>query len=298
MIHYNFFFVCLFSLYHISAFATHDFLRSASISTQWNGKEYSQNSLLQEHWADKFFFQHYEFTGNEHVLDIGSGDGKLTARIAEKVSKGYVIGLDKSDSMVSFAVRNFQKMKNLQFILLDAQDRDFYENHPQTFDLVVSFTVLHWVKDQDTVLQGIRRVLKPGGKFYIRLASYGGDPIQDIADQLIMTEKYQVFFRNFIDPMNRYSIEDYQTILRAANLHLLQIVDTEERDKIQGKALLIKQLKSWLPHYHFLEEDDICLAERFMEDVVNRYLREYPPDSYGTITLYDHYLEIVGESRD
>lgn len=35
-----------------------------------------------------------ELQGNESILDVGCGDGKITALLASKVPQGFVIGVD------------------------------------------------------------------------------------------------------------------------------------------------------------------------------------------------------------
>lgn len=88
---------------------------------------------------------------------------------------------------------------------------------------------------------------KNGGKCYLKLSFKGGDPIQDIADKLKASPKYEALFKAFNDPMTRFSQEEYQALLQNANLTLISIKDVEEKDAIQGKENLIKQIKSWLP---------------------------------------------------
>ena len=261
---------------------------------QWDGESYLANAQLQEGWADKFFFQKHKFQGNEFVLDIGSGDGRLTARIAEQLPDGYVMGIDNSESMLSVAERDWGEVENLAFHYQDAEDTNFYKKYEKRFDLVVSFTVLHLMKNQSLVLDGIHDVLKSHGTYYIRLCSKGGDPVQEIADQMALSTTYQDYFTHFKDPMTRFSPEEYRMLLDLAGLDVQSLEDVEEKDKIVGKDKLIKQLKRWLPHYHFLKQKDEDLAETFMGDLVKRYLKKYPPQADDTITLYDHYLEVVG----
>lgn len=263
---------------------------------QWQGAAYNENSQLQSHWADRFFFKHYVFKGNEQVLDIGSGDGKLTARIASLVPQGNVIGIDNSESMYKEAISHYTH-PNLQFKNQNAQEVEFYQTQPNHFDLIVSFSTLHWVKEQEDVLQGIYHALKNQGKCYLKLSSKGGDPIQEIADKLKASNKYQTLFKDFNDPMTRFSQEDYQALLQKSHLSVISIKDVEEKDAIQGKENLIKQIKSWLPHYHYLKQYSAKHAEPFLAEVIDTYLQQYAPDQNGTITLYDHYLEVIAQKN-
>ena len=45
--------------------------------------------------------------GNERVLDLGCGDGKITAKIANLVPEGWVIGIDFSPEMIKFAQEHY-----------------------------------------------------------------------------------------------------------------------------------------------------------------------------------------------
>lgn len=260
----------------------------------WNGEAYLENAQLQSEWADRFFFQKYRFRGDEFVLDIGSGDGRLTARIAERAPDGYVVGIDDSESMLSVARRDWGDIDNLTFQLQDAEEESFYQKYEQKFDLVVSFSTLHWIQNQLLVLNGVHDVLKPRGIFYLRLASKGGDPIQDVADEMARSATYQTHFVNFVDPHNRFSPEEYRILLDLAGLQVNSLIDVEEKDELSGRTSLTKQIKSWLPHYHFLKAKEEALAERFLDEVIDRYLSLYPAKPDGTILLYDHYLEVTG----
>jgi trans-aconitate 2-methyltransferase len=111
----------------------------------WNAEDYAGNSLVQFRWAEEMI-EKLELTGDESVLDIGCGDGKVTARIAEAVPNGRVIGIDSSESMVRFASDRFPEdvYPNLSFRCMDATQIDL----PEKFDIAFSNASLHWVRDQ------------------------------------------------------------------------------------------------------------------------------------------------------
>ena len=84
--------------------------------------------------------------GDERVLDLGCGDGTISAAIAARLPHGSVLGVDASHDMVAFAgARRFRRLlANLAFRVADAAHLSFAGE----FDLVVSFNCLHWVLDQ------------------------------------------------------------------------------------------------------------------------------------------------------
>ena len=54
---------------------------------RWDAADYAEHSAAQEIWAREML-ERLALRGDEHVLDIGSGDGKVTARIAARVPEG------------------------------------------------------------------------------------------------------------------------------------------------------------------------------------------------------------------
>jgi SAM-dependent methyltransferase len=98
----------------------------------------------------------------ERILDLGCGDGFLTRRIAE--SGATVVGVDASPQMMAAA-----KEQGADVHCVNAESLPF----DQEFDAVFSNAALHWMRDQDAVLRGVRRALKPGGRFVAECGGQG-----------------------------------------------------------------------------------------------------------------------------
>lgn len=94
------------------------------------------------------------------VLDLGCGDGVLSAEIAEAGAE--VIGVDVSDEFITAA-----RARGVDARKMDGQALDF----DGEFDAVFSNAALHWMTDADAVIAGVARALKPGGRF---VAEFGG----------------------------------------------------------------------------------------------------------------------------
>ena len=73
---------------------------------------------------------------NEHILDLGCGDGEKTKEIADK-KVARVVGID---------IRDYRKYScnNFQFEIRNATDLGFNEE----FDAVFSHLVIHHIKNQ------------------------------------------------------------------------------------------------------------------------------------------------------
>jgi trans-aconitate methyltransferase len=99
----------------------------------------------------------------ERVLDLGCGEGALTAHL---VSLGcQVVGVDASPEQVEAARR-----QGLDARVADGQALDVGAE----FDAVFSNAALHWMKrDPDAVIAGVWRALRPGGRFVGELGGHG-----------------------------------------------------------------------------------------------------------------------------
>lgn len=64
----------------------------------WDGEYYQKHASAQEKRALKILSK-IPFLGNERVLDIGCGIGRITKCIAEKVPNGSVSQLDLNASI-------------------------------------------------------------------------------------------------------------------------------------------------------------------------------------------------------
>ncbi|HEX3694720.1 MAG TPA: class I SAM-dependent methyltransferase [Polyangia bacterium] len=96
----------------------------------------------------------------ERILDLGCGDGFLTAKLKEMGAR--VIGVDASAAQIAAAVA-----MDLDARVIDGQALPFAGE----FDAVFSNAALHWMKDADAVIGGVWRALVPGGRF---VAECGG----------------------------------------------------------------------------------------------------------------------------
>ncbi|TET06776.1 class I SAM-dependent methyltransferase [Candidatus Dependentiae bacterium] len=131
----------------------------------WDAQHYKLNSQLHYENAMNVINQ-LSFRGDEVVLDIGCGDGRITYDIAKRVPHGSMIGIDPSANMIEEAKKSFADVKNMSFEQIGAEDFTF----DILFDLIVSFFALHYVSNHEKVLENIFTALKPNGTFIALMA--------------------------------------------------------------------------------------------------------------------------------
>jgi trans-aconitate methyltransferase len=244
---------------------------------KWNAEDYSKSSSGQFKWG-KELIDKLDLKGSESVLDIGCGDGKITAAIAGIVNKGSAIGIDSSKEMIDFAKQSYpaDQYTNLYFRLLDATELDYTEE----FDVVYSNAALHWVKDHVAVLNGIKRGLKPGGRALIQMGGKGnaGEELA-LLHELIKTEKWKKYFADIEFPWQFYSPDDYFPLVVKSGLKPDRI-ELIKKDMVhQGDDGIRGWIRSaWLP---YTQRVPAGKRDEFIDDYLSLLSSNFPPDLNG-----------------
>ena len=108
-----------------------------------NALFYREHSGLQYSLSHELLEGH-TFDPKARILDVGCGDGRITAEIAYRYApEGTVTGIDASPSMITLAKRVFSQsmVPNLDFLESRVEDVSFGSE----FDAIVSFSCLHWI---------------------------------------------------------------------------------------------------------------------------------------------------------
>jgi trans-aconitate 2-methyltransferase len=175
--------------------------------TEWDAAEYSRRSGLQEAMAEEVLAL-LDLKGSERVLDVGCGDGKITAAVATRVPRGEVLGVDASLDMITFASSHFDPAvrPNLRFEVADARRLPFKNE----FDLVISFNALHWVPEQEAALRSIRSAMKSDGRALLRLVPAGErKSLENVIEETRLSSRWVASFQEFRDPYLHLTPEQY-----------------------------------------------------------------------------------------
>lgn len=259
---------------------------------KWDAEDYHKSSADQQKWARELIWK-LALKGNERVLDVGCGDGRVAAEVAKQLPNGSILGIDNSEDMTRFARRIFplKKFPNLTFETMDARNLSFNAE----FDIVYSNASLHWVVDHLPVLEGIERCLKTSGKVFLQMAGKGsGREIVEVAERAMKTDKWSKYFADFSYPYSFYGPEEYRSWLERAGLKAKR-VELISKDMVQEGTEGLKAWirTTWLPYTEMIPED---LRQEFIDDIVNKYVEKYPPNSAGLIHVPLMRLDVEAEN--
>jgi len=254
----------------------------------WDADDYARHSTIQKSWARELIAK-LNLRGHEHLLDIGGGDGKITAELAERVPNGSVLGTDNSASMIELAQKTFapQKHPNLSFQLADARNLTF----EQQFDAVFSNAALHWVHDHTPILKGIWRSLRPGGCILLQMGGKGNAAtIIRILDKMITEERWKPYFNHFEFPYGFHLPEVYKDLLEKTGFSAQRVALIPKLMKHNGEAALAGWIRTtWLPYTERIPKK---YRARFIEELTYRYVEDNPPDADGRIHVQMVRLEV------
>jgi trans-aconitate methyltransferase len=194
--------------------------------SEWNASGYQAVSRLQEAMATEELAR-VKLGARDRVLDIGCGNGKITAAIAERIPEGSVVGVDPSRNMIDFAREHYASThSNLRFEYGDARALP-YTNE---FDRIVSFNAIHWVPEQAAVLRSIRAALKPDGKVLLRFVPDGPRKcLEDVIEDVCASPRWARYFEARQRPYVHPAPEAYRALAEQNGLKVLHI---EVEDKV------------------------------------------------------------------
>lgn len=187
------------------------------------------------------------------VVDLGCGDGRLTAWLHRELEASETLGIDSSEEMLAKSEAHagegvsFQKMD-----ILDAPDA-----YAGQFDLLYSNAALQWILGHETLFPRITRLVKPGGQFAVQMPANGNAPSHRLAAVVASEEPFRTALDGWVrvDPVQ--GPEFYSALLRervgcAEQLVRLQVYDhelAETRAAVEWvKGSLLTAYLARLPH--------------------------------------------------
>jgi len=165
-------------------------------------------------------------TPGERVLDLGCGDGALTAKIA---ARAHVTGVDASAEQVAAA-----RARGLDAAVVDGTRLAF----DAAFDAVFSNAALHWMRDPDAVIDGVWRALKPGGRFVAECGGAGN--VETVRRALATALARRGVDAEAASPWYFPAPEEYRARLEARGFHVLSMA------LIPRPTVLPGSLADWL----------------------------------------------------
>ncbi len=237
--------------------------------TEWDARAYHDRSALQR-WLAEEALPAIGFGGGERVLDVGCGDGRVTAEIAAHVPRGSVLGVDASPAMIDFARAHAAgpAHPNLAFEVRDARELGFHAE----FDLVVSFNALHWVIEQGKALSSIHAALRPGGRALLQLVPRTQRvSLEDVIERTKRAPRWASHFEGQHAPFVHPTADEYRASVRRHHFTVERLEVHLRAWEFDSRAAFAAFARATFVEWtRSLPEGEV---EAFVDDVLDAYGR-------------------------
>jgi trans-aconitate methyltransferase len=213
----------------------------------WNAQTYETNArFVSDLGADILAW--LDPQAGERILDLGCGDGALTLKIAQRGAS--VLGVDASPSLVAKA-----RELGIDAQLGDGQALRFSSE----FDAVFSNAALHWMTRAEDVIGGVRKALRPQGRFVAEFGGHGN--IAAVVTALRAVALYRKADPSLAAPWFYPTAEEYRSLLTD------QGFEVERIQLISRPTHLPTGMRGWLQTFRqpffdqFGDQKDVVLTE-------------------------------------
>ncbi|HEY7716639.1 MAG TPA: methyltransferase domain-containing protein [Candidatus Binatia bacterium] len=194
--------------------------------------------------------------GDEVVLDVATGTGRVARPLAKHIKGGKIVGVDQALAMLDVG---HQREESISSYLQSAGEADKLPFKTNTFDRAfVSFSLHHFANPAGVVGE-VLRVLKNGGRFVVL------DPIieeaKDSVDIALETKINQVFRRTHGGDFRFHTASSIQRLLTKAGYRVPRsnvLSYTFNQEGMDG----LPTGRHWLEAALELEKESPELAER------------------------------------
>jgi trans-aconitate 2-methyltransferase len=214
--------------------------------------------------------------GNEHVLDVGCGTGRVTERLLERLPDGSVTAIDLSFNMLQTA-RDYLTARfasQVAFVQGDAAALPVR----QGADAIFSTATFHWVLDHPMLFKSLYAALRPGGRL---VAQCGGvrniQRVHDRCAALAIDPEFAPYFAGWTGPWHFADPEETARRLSEAGFVDVQ-TNLESTPFTPADANAFREFVTTIVCRHHLSRlPNEQMQRRFIDDLTAKAATDEPP---------------------
>ncbi|UIN49038.1 methyltransferase domain-containing protein [Bacillus safensis] len=144
----------------------------------WIGKQMREPKGLFSKWVARYMEKNHhninEWTiqllniqENDRILEIGTGRGITLSKVAEKLDRGKVYGVDASRHMIKYAKRKHKKLAEQDKAVITLGKAEQLPFEDRSFNKLFTVQTIYYLKDIQQVMKEVYRVLQVDGEVFL-----------------------------------------------------------------------------------------------------------------------------------
>lgn len=144
----------------------------------WIGKQMREPKGLFSKWVARYMEKNHrninEWTiqllniqENDRILEIGTGRGITLSKVAEKLDRGKVYGVDASHHMIKYAKRKHKKLAEQDKAVITLGKAEQLPFEDRSFNKLFTVQTIYYLKDIEQVMKEVYRVLQVDGEVFL-----------------------------------------------------------------------------------------------------------------------------------
>jgi trans-aconitate 2-methyltransferase len=262
-------------------------LTSTAAEHLWQAEDYHYHSSVQNDAAVQLL-QQIQLKGYEQVLDVGCGDGKITAKLAKRLPNGSAIGIDASPEMIDFACKAFSKdyYPNLIFSVQDAQQFDYGAK----LDLIFSSFALQWLPDPGLFFKCAYKSLKFAGYLAVTIPLGISAELEKTIKIISTSPRWSTYFQTFSPKWHFITDDEYKQLLEESNFISTQFTVVSQAVIFSSRENFENYVIQWFPYLNPLPQH---LKQVFFKQVIDKYLEITSPIENGKVSFKFLRLDLI-----
>jgi SAM-dependent methyltransferase len=187
----------------------------------------------------------------EEILDLGCGDGVLTAALAARGC--HTLGADSSPALIEAT-----RARGVPALVVESQSLASHPELDGRFHAVFSNAALHWMRPPEPVIAGVHRVLRPGGRFVAEMG--GAGCVATVRRGLAQALARRGLEERALCPWYFPSDAEYRALLEAAGFQVESMVLVPRPTALPGSV------RSWLELFAQSYTAAVADPERFLAE--------------------------------
>ncbi len=165
------------------------------------------------------------------ILDLGTGTARIPIELCGRVSNCRVLASDGAVSMLEVARYNVSVNSMDYRIQLHHGDAKALQFDDQTFDTIISNSLIHHLPQPELAIAEIVRLIKPGGRIFVRDLARPATQIEidELVERITGAEtlEAQTMFRNSLHAA--LTLEEIQAMIAVHGFNPQDVQMTSDR---------------------------------------------------------------------